>query len=151
MSNSVRFAFVGFLAFVLVAAVGGRSSAQKQFIKKIRRVYQLDPRKTGSCKLCHAPDEKKKEKPNEENLNVFGKAIHDHKDMKPLLGKGDEFTFTKAHLETLTKIVKALEAEDSDGDGATNGEELALDSFPGDKESKPDPKKLDAYRKKQGK
>ena len=135
---------------VLAAAAGAvisfasPSLAQKKFLDRIRKHYQLDA-KNGKCTLCH--DIKPREEASRKNLNKFGTAIQNHPDMKPLLGKDDEYKFTDKELDIFEKVVVALENEDSDGDGATNGEELNLVTYPGDPKSVPDKAALEKYRK----
>ncbi|MBI3830128.1 MAG: hypothetical protein HY291_11460 [Planctomycetes bacterium] len=134
------------LAALLVVTVGLAlpAMAQKKFLEKIRRAYQLDAT-TGKCTLCHKL--KEKEDPGKENLNPFGKDLQADPAIKPALGHDDDFKFTDAQLEAVLKAAQNIDDKDSDGDGVTNKEELDLGSFPGDKDSKPDAKKLEAYRK----
>ncbi|MCZ7648430.1 MAG: hypothetical protein M5U26_24750 [Planctomycetota bacterium] len=134
---------------VVLAAVERPALAQRKFLEKVRRHYQLVPRENGKCTLCHKLGAK--EDPTRENLNVYGKAIQGSPDFAPLKGKSDEYKFSDAELETLMKIVLALENQDTDGDGVTNKEELDLSSFPGDPEAKPDAKELEKYRAAQKK
>jgi hypothetical protein len=129
---------------VVVAAVVSPALAQQKFLEKIRRHYALDS-KNGKCTLCHL--EKKNEEPGRGNLNPYGKAIQGHADMKPLLGKDDKYAFTPKDLELFDSIVTKIEAEDADGDGATNREELDLGTYPGDAKSIPEKLKLEKYRK----
>lgn len=139
---------------VLVAAAGAVAVlldapglAQDAFMKRIRKDHSLNPRVNGNCKLCHAP--KENEKPNRENLNAFGKQIQAQEAMKPLLGKDHDYKFSKEELDTLMTVVDGLAGQDADGDGATNGEEIALGTFPGDEKSKPDEKALAKHRDEQ--
>ena len=118
--------------------------AQQKFMERVRRHYLLG-RETGKCLLCHAL--KEKEEASEENLNAFGKDLRADPNIKPALGKGDKYKFTEAELAAVEKAAVNIEAKDSDGDGATNKEELDLGTFPGDAASKPDPKKLEETRK----
>jgi hypothetical protein len=135
---------------VLAVAVGAvvsfasPSLAQKKFLERIRKHYQLD-RTNGQCALCH--DIKPREEAGRKNLNKFGTAIQTHADMKPLLGKDDEYKFSDKELETFEKVLVALENDDSDGDGVSNKEELDLGTFPGDPKSVPEKAKLEKYRK----
>jgi len=132
------------LACAMVVVMAGPSFAQKKFLERIRKHYQLDAR-NGKCTLCH--EVKPQEDPGRKNLNKYGKAIQSDPDMKPLLGKDDEYKFTDKELEIFEKIIVKLEDQDSDGDGATNKEELELGTNPGDATSVPDKIKLDKYRK----
>lgn len=118
--------------------------AQKKFLERVRRHYLLN-QETGKCTLCHAP--KPKEEPGKENLNVFGKDLQADPAIKISLGKDGEYKFNEAELAAVEQAAANIECKDSDGDGATNKEELELGTFPGDPNSKPDPKKLEDYRK----
>ncbi|HYF50528.1 MAG TPA: hypothetical protein VEJ63_14045 [Planctomycetota bacterium] len=142
--KSIARVIVGVLAVVLVASWLTPSFAQQKFLEKIRKHYNLD-RTNGKCTLCH--EERPKEEPGRKNLNSFGKAIQNHADMKPLLGKTDEYAFTAKELETFDAIVMKIENEDSDGDKVTNREELDLGTYPGDAKSVPEKAKLEKYRK----
>jgi|ERR1043165_3135284 hypothetical protein len=134
----------GVLSMTLVGAFAIPTSAQKPFLDLARRKYQLD-NKNGKCDLCH--EVRPKEEPGAKNLNAFGKAIAADPAMKPLLGKKEEYKFSKAELDVLDKTLTNIESADSDGDGATNKEELELGYFPGDAKSTPDKKALAKYRK----
>ena len=142
-SLSTGLIWLGALGLVVIVAAGP-ALAQKKFLEKVRRHYQLGLA-TGKCALCH--ELKDKEDPHRNNLNAYGKEIQLSEAMKPLLGKDDEYKFTDDELATLMKIVQGIEDKDSDSDGATNKEELELGTFPGDKESKPEAAKLEKYRK----
>lgn len=134
------------LAALLVVIVGLAlpAMAQKKFLEKIRRAYSLDAT-TGKCTLCHKL--KEKEEPSEENLNQYGKDLKADPAIKPALGHDDDYKFTDAELAAVLKAAQNIDDKDSDGDGVTNKEELDLSAFPGDKDSKPDAKKLEEYRK----
>jgi len=132
------------MACALVFLMSNTSFAQKKFLERIRKHYQLGPG-NGKCTLCH--ETKPEEDPGRKNLNKFGKAIQADPDMKPLLGKDDEYPFTNKELDIVEKVVVKLEDQDSDGDGATNREELELGTLPGDPTSVPDKAKLEKYRK----
>jgi hypothetical protein len=118
--------------------------AHKAFLDRARKIYQLDA-KNGKCDLCH--EVKPKEEPGAKNLNVFGKALAADPDMKPLLGKKEEYKFSDAEIKVFEKAVAKLDSADSDGDGATNKEELWLGTNPGDAKSVPDKRALTKYRK----
>ncbi len=133
---------------LILAGITYPAFAQKKFLERIRKHYLLG-QETGKCLLCHAP--KEKEEPGKKNLNVYGKALQADPDMKIALGKEGEYKFTEAELAAFEKAVINIECLDSDGDGATNREELDLGTFPGDPASKPDPKKLEEYRKAKAK
>ena len=132
------------MACVLVAFLAAPTQAQKPFLEKIRKHYTLD-KSNGQCTLCH--EVKVKEEPTRKNLNAFGKAIQADPTMKPLLGKEGDYKFTAKDLEILEKVVVKLENIDSDGDGATNREELDLGTLPGDPKSVPSKSDLAKYRK----
>ena len=141
--NRVEIAAV-LMAVAIVIALTNQGQAQTKFLATVRRQYQLD-RTTGKCDLCHLI--KPKEDPGRKNLNVFGKAMQADPAMKPLLGKDDKYEFSADDLDIVKKVAIKLEDLDSDGDGATNKEELDLGTFPGDPKSVPDKAKLDKYRK----
>jgi hypothetical protein len=67
--------------------------------------------------------------------------------MKGLLGKKTDYVFNQDELKSLLKAVAKLDAKDTDADGATNKEELALGTHPGDPASKPAAAALEALRK----
>ena len=142
--NRTNFA-VGAAALAAVVCSTVPSFAQRPFLVKIRRVYQLEE-KNGKCDLCHQI--KPKEEPSEKNLNKFGQAIQADPAFKPLMGKGDKYEFSEKELAIVVKIVNSLDDKDSDGDGATNKEEMDLGYFPGDPKSTPTKKELADYRKK---
>ncbi len=131
-------------AMVSMAVMAEPILAQKPFLARVRKHYQLD-RATGNCKLCH--ELKPREEPSSKNLNKFGLVIQADPDMKPLLGKDEDYKFSEKELDILEKVVVKHENEDSDGDGATNKEELDLGTFPGDATNTPDKAKLEKYRK----
>lgn len=153
--NTRNWVLAGALAFGAVGICSGPSFAHKAFLDKARRMYQLDA-KNGKCDLCH--EVKPKEEPGAKNLNVYGKATQSDPTMKPLLGrigtkKGDvveDVKFTDAELKIIEAALKKIEDQDSDGDGATNKEELALGSNPGDAKSMPEKRALAKYRKDNG-
>jgi hypothetical protein len=128
----------------LIAALAYPTLAQKPFGERIRKHYSLDNR-NGKCNLCH--EVVAKEEPGKKNLNVYGKAIQADPTMKPLLGKDGEFKFTPANLDVVEKAAVKIDDVDSDGDGATNLEELDLGYYPGDAKSTPTKVELAKYRK----
>jgi len=141
----VRFALVLTVSALLVFFIDVPSQAQKKFLEKVRRQYLLVP-EIGKCILCHKLGEK--EDPTKDNLNAFGKDIQGDEAFKPASGKSAEHKFTDAELAALLKAVENIGAKDSDGDGATNKEELDLGTFPGDAAHKPVAKRLEDLRKK---
>ena len=144
MNKSIARVIVALVAFASVAVWLTPTQAQQKFLDKIRKHYNLD-RTNGKCTLCH--EEKPREEPGRGNLNSFGKAIQGHADMKPLLGKNEDYAFTAKELEIFDAVVVKIEKEDSDADKATNREELDLGTMPGDAKSVPEKLKLDKYRK----
>lgn len=139
--------WAGALAVGAVTVLAIPALAQKPFLDKARKMYELDA-KNGKCDLCH--EIKPKEEPGRKNLNPYGKAIQSDPDMKPLLGKDEKYPFSADEIKILEKVLVKLEPADSDGDGVTNREELALGSNPGDAKSMPDKKALAKYRKDHG-
>ena len=115
--------------------------AQKPFLAAVAEHFHL-PKESTKCTLCHGAGKG----PSKTNLNDFGKAIQADPDMKPVLGKkaGD---LTADDLATVSKVIEKISDKDSDGDGATNGEELALGTLPGDAKSTPSKADLEKYRK----
>jgi hypothetical protein len=87
-----------------------------------------------SCAICHG-------RPNEKatiaDLNVFGREFQ-----KALIKAQNE----KA-ADPVIAALQAVAAGDSDGDGATNFEEISLGTNPGEADSKPAPEKLAEFRK----
>ena len=140
-----RFALVLTAGALIAFSIGTPSLAQKKFLEKVRRQYLLGP-EVGKCILCHKLG--KNEDPSKDNLNPFGKDIQGDEAFKPASGKSDEHKFTDAELAAMLKAVENICPKDSDGDGATNKEELDLGTFPGDAANKPDAKKLEDLRKK---
>jgi hypothetical protein len=120
------------------------ASAHEKFLVKVRRDYKLD-RSNGKCALCH--EERKNEDPSRKNINVFGKAIQADPAMKPLLDKDEKHAWTDKDMGIIKDVVAKLESADTDGDGATNREELDLGTYPGDSKSTPDKAALEKYRK----
>ena len=129
-----------------VVLLTGPSLAQKPFAERIRKVYGLDKEKNGNCHMCHQYDKEKGESPEKDNLNAFGKELKAVPSMKPLLGKDDDYKFTPADLDIVEAAFKTILDKDTDGDGATNGEEVALGTFPADPKSTPDKAALEKYR-----
>jgi len=144
MNKSIARMSVAFLALAAVIVWLTPTMAQQKFLEKIRKHYNLD-RSNGKCTLCH--EERPREEPSRKNLNGFGKAIQGHADMKPLLGKDENYAFTAKELDTFDAVVTKIENEDSDADKATNREEMELGTYPGDAKSVPEKAKLEKYRK----
>jgi hypothetical protein len=128
------------LAIVLVAGLAvvllaGGVAAKKSYVAKLQKLYALDE-KLAKCEMCHAATGE----PDKGNLNAYGKAVRTAKRAAGNATGADK----QALLETALRNVEAV---DSDGDGATNGEELALGTWPGDAKSTPAKEALEKYRK----
>ena len=106
--------------------------AKKQYLALMKSSYHVD--ESTKCILCHSTSGN--ENPGKKNLKVFGKDIQKQHNQSGLKSN-----------EGFLAAVKAVENMDSDGDGATNIEELKLGTAPGDNSAKPDSKKLDELRK----
>jgi hypothetical protein len=146
MWNSLRGPLVVLCSALIAAGVLiAPAFAQKPWLRTLSRHYQLDATMGTKCTICHQL--KEKEEPSSKNLNAYGKDIAAQEVMKPILGKDEKYAFSNDELALVVKAAEALNDKDSDGDGATNKEEFDLSTFPGDPNSKPDPKKLEAYRK----
>jgi len=142
--NTKQMVWAGTMAVGAVAMMAIPTFAQRPFLEKARKVYELDA-KVGTCQLCH--EKKPNEEPGKKNLNAYGKDIAADPDMKPLLGKDEKYKFSDDEIKILVKVMAKIESVDSDKDGATNKEELALGSNPGDPKNMPDKKALAKYRK----
>ena len=123
-------------AFVLVPTP---ADAKKPYMAVMRKHFQLTP-ETGKCVICHLAGKD----PDEDTLNSYGKEMKASPLMAELLKTKQP---SPAQLESVAKAADSLADKDSDGDGVTNGEEIALNSLPGDEKSKPDAKALEKYRK----
>lgn len=114
-------------------------SAKKTYLKKIAANYKLDDM-LAKCSICHDSGE---DKPNKRNLNLFGREFRDTK------ARG--YDVTKMPIDPNSDVIlqafESLADKDTDGDGATNLEEIMLGTNPGNAKSKPDPDKLAEYRK----
>ncbi|MCW8132197.1 MAG: hypothetical protein KIS92_17755 [Planctomycetota bacterium] len=119
--------------------------AQEGFLKATRKHYGLAKEKAG-CALCHEVKDPADAKGH--NLNAYGKDIQRQPDFLILMGKEGDYEFTAEEVEIFLACVKAVEKVDSDGDGATNAEELSLGTNPGDKAEAPEAEKLKALREK---
>ena len=133
------------LAMVLVALawLTGPALAQKQFKEFVQARFSLSAAQ-GKCTFCHGD----KKGPSKTNLNDFGKALQSHPDMAPLLNKKAGYEYSPEELAILAKTIEKLGEKDSDGDGVSNAEEIALGTMPGDPKSTPTPAEVEAYRKK---
>lgn len=132
------------LAIGLVFGSSVPSSAQKVFLDKVRRKYEMT-QANGNCEMCH--EKRPKEEPTRKNLNIFGKKVQEDPDMKPLLGKDEKYQFTAAELAIVEKIIAKFDNEDTDKDGASNLEEFQLGTFAADPKSVPEKRALATWRK----
>src|SRR5437667_4245752 len=127
-------------ALSLVVLMAQPIFAQKAFLSKIKKLRpDLVANKVATCHLCHHFDTEKKEDANKDNLNAYGKEIQKDSNMKTVINQkdGDEHKFTEDELALFEKAFNASMDKDSDGDGATNAEEMALGTNPGDAKSTP--------------
>jgi hypothetical protein len=131
-----------FCALMLLVVAAPPAHAHKTFMTQIKGAYALTAA-NGKCNACHGL----KGGPNRKNLNPYGTAIQGEDGMKPLLGKKTDYVFTQDEIKALLKTLVKLDTEDADKDGATNKEELALGTNPGDPDSKPAAPALEKYRK----
>ena len=120
------------LACVAVVGLTHPANAKRDFLERYQAYFGL--KETGKCIFCH--NVKESEKPGKGNLGLYGK------DVQTLIHAKDEYRIN------IQFAAVALFDKDSDGDGATNMEEMALDTYPGDPKSTPTKEALDAYRKK---
>ncbi len=138
-------------ALVLIGAWSGTTLAYKPFVDKICETYTIDKEQVEVCKICHDYKKELNQAPERKNLNMFGKKLAAVPSMKPLLGKDRDYQFTDEEIEIMIKALQSLDAEDTDGDGATNAEELRLHTNPADPKSTPTPEALAKFRKEQKK
>lgn len=142
----MRHAGAVLLGMLAVALCAASVLGQKAFLNAAKESYNLQE-KIAKCALCHDPNRG----PKRETLNTYGKALHSQDAIKPALGKKSSFAFGNEELSGVLKAMAALDDQDTDGDGATNKEEMALGTFPGDPKSTPDAKLLAQYREAQAK
>ena len=120
------------MACAVVALLVRPANAKRDFLERYQAYFGL--KETGKCIFCHNVTEK--EKPGKGNLGLYGK------DVQALMNSKEEYRIN------VQFAAVALFDKDSDGDGATNMEEMALNTYPGDPKSTPTKEALDAYRKK---
>jgi hypothetical protein len=116
----------GIMASVLLSTP---ARAKPAFLNHLRQTYGLGD--AAKCTICH--DVKRGEKPGKKNLGAFGK---DYQSALQKRGK-----------DNLNAVLKDIADMDSDGDGATNIEEIRLGTLPGDSSSVPAKEMLEKYRK----
>ncbi|HEY3320944.1 MAG TPA: thrombospondin type 3 repeat-containing protein [Planctomycetota bacterium] len=121
--------------------------AYKPFLEKMCTTLLLDPEKNSKCELCHDFKKELNQAPERKNINAYGKALAARPEMKDMLGKDRDYKFTDEQLDRFMVALKAINDLDTDGDGATNGEELELGTFPADPKSVPSKAELEKYRK----
>jgi hypothetical protein len=142
-------AFAALGALILVVLMAEPIFAQKAFLNRVKKLRpDLVANKVATCHLCHHFDSEKKESADKDNLNVYGKDIQKDANMKTVINQkdGDEHKFTDEELALFEKAFTASMDKDSDGDGATNAEEMALGTSPGDPKSTPAKDALEKYR-----
>jgi len=103
-----------------MTALAATALALPSMMKEFDADYKLAKNsalKKAECLICHV--EKKKAK-----LNPYGEAL------KKAMGEAKSKKLS-------AEILKNVESLDSDGDGATNGEEIKAETLPGDAKSKP--------------
>jgi hypothetical protein len=120
--------------------------AMTQFLDRARRIYSLG-KETGKCELCHKIDASKNEEASDGNINVYGEALKFNDGMPKLHGMREYEKPTEEELRILDAAFKAIDDKDTDGDGATNKEELMLATFPADPASVPTKEALEKFRK----
>jgi uncharacterized membrane protein len=106
-------------AVVITGTVTG-ASAREKFLDQFKQVYtsvksggNID---NASCDLCHVGGPPK--------LNKYGMSV--------------KAALEKANAKDVTAdVLHSIDAVDSDGDGFSNGEEIAADTLPGDEKSHP--------------
>ena len=120
---------LGLLAVGFVVVLTTPTLATLGIAAKLADHYKLDEKT--ACALCHSG----KGEPDENNLNVFGKSF------------GRAYAKESKGKDRAVRTMEAVAAQDADGDGATNMEEIALGTQPGDPKSAPAADKLAEYRK----
>ena len=114
------------LGMLVLFAWSEPTSAKASYLRQLKASYSLP--EAANCTYCH--NVTKNQKPGKGNLNAYGK------DVQAELKNGG-----------IAPAILAVEGKDSDGDGATNVEEIKLGTMPGDKSSTPDAKALADLRK----
>lgn len=95
---------------------GGEASATLSYFQAFKKAY---PKAKAACLVCHMDV-----KGTKANLNAYGTAL------QALKAEKDAATMPDA-------LLKELEAGDADADGASNSDEIAAGTGPGDPASTP--------------
>ena len=121
------------LACGMVVLCAGPAGAKRDYLERYQAYFGL--KETGKCVFCH--DVKSdKDKAGKGNLGLYGKEV------QKLMQQKEEYKIN------VQFAAVALFEKDSDNDGITNMEEMALNSYPGNPQSVPKKAELDAYRKR---
>ncbi len=121
---------VGLLVIGFLAALSSPTWGTTKIGERIAKELKLDPK--NSCVLCH---DTSKGEPGSRNLNKFGKDFE------------GAYSKQKKGSDRAVLALQSVADGDSDGDGATNMEEMSLGTNPGDAKSVPAADKLAEYRK----
>ncbi len=135
------------LAFSFLYAAAAPAFAHRAFLLRLRNKQKVT-KENGKCILCHDFNTEKTQSDAENLLGKFGKTLRDTPDLKSLLGKAEDYKFSEKELLQFDAALKSVEDKDDDEDGATNKEELALGTLPGDPRSMPTSEALAEFRKK---
>lgn len=135
------------IACGLVGTFAFSCHAQKTLLDEVRKRYMLDKR-NGNCRLCHIIERRSQIIDTNGNtpLNAYGATFRAEPLMRPLLKKKESEQLSLDERDLFAKVLRKLEVEDSDHDGASNLEELELGTFPGDMKSTPGAADLAKYR-----
>ncbi|MEI6235685.1 MAG: hypothetical protein WCT04_21730 [Planctomycetota bacterium] len=131
------------LSFVWV--LSAPALALKPFLGEVRKAFNLGEDE-GSCRICHTFDDTKKEKPTEHNVNAFGKDLSRNKTFRSLGELEEVEVLNDKQMAGVRAALLEIARYDSDGDGASNIEELKLGTGPGNPKSTPTADELAKYR-----
>ena len=141
-SRYAQMAAVLVACLIVTVALASQAYAHKTFLTTVKSAYSLGA-SNGKCNTCHGL----KGGPNRKNLNPYGTALQGDEDMKGLLNRKTDYVFNAEEIKNLLKSAGKLDSKDTDGDGATNREELLLGTNPGDPDNKPVAATLENFRK----